>query len=148
MRAIPVTAAATAAAICIGAGALAHDAKDPRHIAMEALGKHMKAIGQVVKNDGPVPDTTIESAQTIAITAQRMLDLFPAGSGGERSRAKEAIWQNWDDFKAASRNFTDAAASLVTAARSGERDAIGAALAATGKTCKGCHQNYRKPKQH
>jgi len=129
-------------------GALAHDEKDPRHIAMTALGKHMKAIAAVAKGEAAASDNTLEAAQNIAATAQRMLDLFPEGSGGGHSRSKPEIWQDWVGFQDASRQFADAANGLVSAARGGDRKIIGTALAATGKTCKTCHQAYRKPKKN
>jgi len=134
------------AGIAAAAAALAHDEKDPRHIAMTGLGKDMKAIAGQLKA-GQLDADTAAAAGRIAATGERLLALFPAGSGGHHSRAKAEIWSDWAGFAAKNDAFRRAAADLRSAAADGDAGAVAAALQATGKTCKGCHQAYRKPKK-
>lgn len=68
---------------------------------------------------------------------------FGPGSDKGTTRAKPEIWENMDDFNAKMDDFRDAAALLSTAAASGDKKAIGQGIAATGKSCKSCHDEYK-----
>lgn len=76
---------------------------------------------------------------------QALANVFPAGSGGEGSRALPAIWENRADFMNKVTAIQTAAAQLVTASRSGDADAISNALRAVQGTCGSCHDTYRGP---
>jgi cytochrome c556 len=139
--------ALAAAILLAGGAATAHDKEDPRHIAMEALGKDMKAIAAVANGEADSGAETLAAASRIAETSEKLLALFPEGSGGHGSRAKPEIWTDWAGFTQRNDEFRAAAGTLRTTVASGDAFAIGDALAATGKTCKGCHQSYRLPKK-
>jgi cytochrome c556 len=137
-----------ATAILLAASvATAHDKEDPRHIAMVGLGKDMKAIAAVANGEADSGAETLAAASRIAETSEKLLDLFPEGSGGHGSRAKPEIWTDWAGFTQRNDEFRAAAGTLRAAVASGDAFAVGDALTATGKTCKGCHQAYRLPKK-
>ncbi|MFK7975087.1 MAG: cytochrome c [Halioglobus sp.] len=68
---------------------------------------------------------------------------FAPGSEKGTTRAKPEIWKNMDDFKAKMGDFTEAATNLAAVSGSGDKKAIAGAIAATGKSCKGCHDEYK-----
>lgn len=129
------------AAMVVAAGAAfagAHGSmSDKRVEAMKGVGGSMKAIG-----DGN--GDAVQHAKNAKMLMGGMLELFPEGS--MEYRAKANIWTDWDGFKAAMEKSDAAAADLVAAAETGDRSATLAALGAMGKTCKGCHEEYRGPK--
>lgn len=74
---------------------------------MENIGDHAKELKKKIEA-GKVAEAKV-NAQAIALHATRIPDLFPPGNTAEKSRAKQEIWQKWDDFR-------QSAAALQTAA--------------------------------
>ena len=70
--------------------------------------------------------------------------MFPEGSGKGRTRSKQAIWGNWSEFESAANDFERESAKLSKVAESGDMEALAKQVRATGKTCSGCHRNFRK----
>jgi len=117
---------------------------DKRVAAMKEMGGAMKAIVAVAKgNEAPSADT-VAAAKKLHTLAENILPMFPEGS--MEYRAKASIWSDWAGFKAADERLIAASADLVTATETMDAGKIGAALNATGKTCGGCHDDYRGPK--
>ena len=120
------------------------DAKDViafRTYLMENIGDHAKELKKKIEA-GKVAEAKV-NAQAIALHATRIPDLFPPGSTSEKSRAKEEIWQKWDDFRKSAAELQTAADELaVTAA-----DGAGAQLKKVFGACKGCHDSFRKPEE-
>lgn len=69
---------------------------------------------------------------------------FGAGTDKGETRAKPEIWAEMDKFNAGAKKMQDEMAKLNAAAKGGNLDAIKAAAGEVGKTCKGCHDEYRK----
>ena len=118
-----------------------------RQSAMKALGGHMKAIGAVAKGKVAHSAATAVHAQAIHEISQYLGLLYPAGSGGEETRAKPEIWSDSSGFSAKIDDFAAVTPFLVAAAKTGNAGAIGAGLRQVGKACGGCHKPYRKPKK-
>ena len=116
-----------------------------RQAVMKALGGHMGSIGAIAK--GEVGHTKHMFGHAVAINAiaAMALDIFPEGSGGDKTRAKDEIWQNMGEFRKAVSAFQAASAKLLEAANLGDKAAVSAALGGVGKTCGGCHKPFRKP---
>ena len=82
--------------------------------------------------------------QLAALTTLDILRGFPEGSEKGTTRAKPDIWENKPDFQAKMEDMKKAVAALQTVANQGtDRKAIAAEVAATGKTCKACHDEYQ-----
>ena len=83
----------------------------------------------------------------IALHSTGIAALFPEGSSGDSSRAKAEIWQNWDAFLASATELSAQADALTVAA--GENNAVSAKehMQKVFGTCKGCHDQFRKPEQ-
>ncbi len=81
----------------------------------------------------------------IATTMSRLpYTAFVPGSDLGDTKAKPKIWDEMDKFKAAAAKMQDQMAKLNAAAKGGNLDAIKAAVGATGKSCKACHDSYRE----
>lgn len=142
-----------AATMAIGTtAAIAHDGStgnadaDKRIMKMKELGGAMKAVAAVAKGEAAYTPALNEQAVKIKMIAAEMGNLFPEGSGGEKTRSKDEIWSQPEAFEKAVADFEMAATGLVAAVETGDQGKIGAALGATGKTCGGCHKPFRAPK--
>lgn len=138
--------ASIAATVFAGAAlAGAHGSiSDKRVASMKEIGGAMKAISDVAKGNAAASEATVAAAMKINTMAAEIPSWFPEGSG--EYRAKANIWTDWAGFKAANDKLVAASADLVAATKTMDAGKIGAALGATGKTCGGCHEDYRGPK--
>jgi cytochrome c556 len=113
--------------------------------AMESMAKAVKAINQRLKQKREL-ETIKADAKTIHDGAAKMLSLFPGGSGGHPSEAKNEVWQKWPDFEAKARVLETESKKL---AQMEPRDlrAIEAQFRRVSDACGNCHELYRT-KQH
>jgi cytochrome c556 len=119
------------------------DAIKYRQSAYTVLGNSFGKISSVVK--GEVPYNKDDVAKNAAIiTMMSTLPWQAFGPGTEGGKAQPAIWSDNAKFKAASEKMQLAVADLNKAAQSGDLESIKKAFGATGQTCKGCHDDFRK----
>jgi len=86
------------------------------------------------------------NAETIAINAQHIPYLFPAGSMTEKSNAKPEIWEKKADFDAAAKTMQVKAEELRDAAKAKDQAKVEALMKDFGRTtCGACHTPFRKP---
>lgn len=122
-------------------------AQDPdvaaRQEAMGLVGSNVKKIATMVKGE---VDFDAEAAQAafakIAEKAEMVPTLFePQSNTDPEAEAKDAIWENWDDFVAK-------AGDLKAAAEAGmsvdSPEALAAAMGPLNNTCKACHSTYKE----
>jgi len=149
MKLQKIILAATATILTIGSGfAFAQfqkpeDAIKYRQSVFTVLGNSFGKIGAVVK--GEIPYNKDDVAKNAAIVA--MMSTLPwqaFGPGTEGGKAQPAIWSDNAKFKAASEKMQLAVVDLNKAAQSGDLENIKKAFGATGQTCKGCHDDFRK----
>ena len=69
---------------------------------MSALGKTIKALAPMMRGEGRYDAKAVrQGAETIRAHAGASLTkLFPVGSGGKPSEAKDVVWQDWEEFSA------------------------------------------------
>jgi cytochrome c556 len=119
------------------------DALDYRKAVMTALRGHIGAASMIarglVDNDGHL----VSHARGLAAGAREMERIFQEGSNVGESEALPLIWEEPEAFSAAISKMQEATAAFVTAAESGDSEAIGAAFRNVGMSCRGCHDNYR-----
>ena len=72
-----------------------------------------------------------------------MPDYFPEGSNQPPSEAAPTIWSDFSGFSAAAARYNRSATQLAAASKSGQEDAVFAAIKAVGDSCKSCHKTYR-----
>ena len=107
---------------------------------------HTKGIANVLKGKLSTKDNVVRHARALHEVTMMFPSGFPEGSDFGETSAKEKIWDERDNFNAAAKKNQDAAAALIKAAESGDMAAIGAAMKDVGKSCKGCHKEYRSKK--
>lgn len=145
---VPAALAIAAGATGVFAATSASDVIAARQAHYKDLGKAFKAINDQLKT--PAPDLTVIKANAPTVTAlgqqQYRETWFPAGTQagqGLQTAANAAIWKNPADFDAKRADFAKASSTYADIAAGGDLEAIKAATAEVGKTCKGCHETYR-----
>jgi len=112
----------------------------------EQIGGAFKTIRDELEASSPDIATIQTAAANLPELGTGMGDWFPQGTGPESGVETEAlptIWETPEDFAQKVADFQAAAASIDTAAQSGDLAAIAAAVQPFGGTCKACHDNYR-----
>ena len=115
-----------------------------RQNVMKSTAGHMGAIVDILKNRLPLEAHIVDHARSMLQISRMILSMFPEGSGRGRTRSKQAIWENWSEFESAANDFERESAKLSKVAESGDMEALAKQVRATGKTCSGCHRNFRK----
>ena len=115
-----------------------------RQNVMKSTAGHMGAIVDILKNDLPLQAHILDHARSIQQNSKMTLAMFPKGSGLGDTKAKPVIWENWSKFESAVKAFVRESAKLAKVAESGDMEALAKQVRATGKTCGGCHRNFRK----
>ena len=115
-----------------------------RQNVMKSTAGHMGAIVDIFKNDLPLQAHILDHASSIHQNSKMTLAMFPKGTGLGNTKAKPTIWENWSKFESAVQDFERESAKLAKVAESGDMEALAKQVRATGKTCGGCHRNFRK----
>ena len=121
-----------------------------REATFSSLGDHMKALGMMVKGKVPMDKTAMVAHATAMHEVSMVIpSLVPDGTGPDVVPDTEAlakIWQDKPGFEAKAKALQDESSKLIAAAQGGDEAAFKAQFAATGKTCGGCHDEYRQKK--
>ena len=135
--------------LALGAG-VAYAQVQPEHRlkyrqgVMRAVAFQWGPLTAFAKGEAQWGPAMAQRAANLAALAASAEDVFPEASKGlANSDAKPEIWAKPDDFKAKITAFKTETAKLGDLAKAGNVDAIKAQIAATGKTCGGCHDDYR-----
>ena len=115
-----------------------------RQNVMKSTAGHMGAIVDILKNRLPLEAHIVDHARSMLQISRMILSMFPEGSGKGRTRSKQAIWKNWSKFESSANDFERESAKLSEIAENGDMEALAKQVRATGKTCSGCHRNFRK----
>ena len=115
---------------------------DYRQKVMGAVGDTMGAIGKILKQEVNRPDDIANFAVVLDELAQTVDGLFTEGSEG--GDALPAIWENPEDFAEKIDAFKKATAAFREAAASGDMAQTMPAVGGVGRSCKGCHDDYRQ----
>ena len=112
----------------------------------EGIGDAFKLIRGELEGGGPDLTLIASEAGTINANAQKIGDHFPEGTGIDADYDTEAlaiIWEKPDEFTAARQKLIEASDGLIAAAQSGDAADIEAKVGELGKSCKGCHDEFR-----
>ena len=115
-----------------------------RQNVMKSVSGHMGAIVDILKNGLPLKDHIVDHALSMQQISRMTLSMFPEGSGKGRTKSKQVIWEQWSEFESAASDFERESIKLVEVAQSGDMEALSKQVRTTGKTCSGCHKNFRK----
>ena len=131
---ITLILASVAAALAMPAAAQfakPEDAVKYRKASFTVMGAHFSRLGAMASGRAPFDaKVAAENADLVATLSKLPWAAFGDGTDKGETRAKPEIWKD--------------AAKLQAAAKTGNLDALKTAFAATGGTCKACHDNFRK----
>lgn len=145
---LSMAALAITASLCLPAAAQfakPEDAIKYRKSAFTVMGTHFGRVAGMAA--GRIPFDAKVAADNANI-AESMSKLpwagFAEGTDKGDTKAKAEIWTDNAKFRESGDKMQAEMVKLAAAARTGNLDAIKAAVGATGGTCKGCHDAFRK----
>ncbi len=96
--------------------------------AMSVMGKTMKALAPMMRGEVPYDAQAVRDggAQIGIHAGDALTKRFPHGTGGKPSEAKDAIWENWEEFAALAGQLHTYSQGLALAADNGLMMAGGA----------------------
>ncbi len=113
------------------------------------IGSALKQIDDELKRRSPDWETVIPfNVQILYERSPYLPKWFPKGSGpeaGAKTYALPAIWQKGDDFAKHAKSMIAESAKLNQVFAKKDAAEMRAQVIALGKTCKGCHDDYRSP---
>ena len=112
---------------------------------MKAVGGHTGALFTIVKGGlGEYKDQMLYHAKALHESAKSIPAIYPERTGTGKTRAKTEIWTEREAFIAVADEMAKAAENLIRIAESGEIREFSQALRPLGKSCKDCHDQFRK----
>lgn len=116
-----------------------------RQAVMTLQGKYFGPMAAMAQGKAPFNAAVVQRNAGFLDNLSRMSwDGFDASTRGEKSRALPAVFDNSAAFKEAAARLENEAAKLVAVSRSGDEAAVKAQIGAVGKTCGGCHDDFRQ----
>jgi cytochrome c556 len=125
----------------------ANKANDLRHAVFGLLGANMGTLGGMAKGKIPLDAKVVEKNATRINQLSLMIDDFTKTDTSAYKVKTEALTKVWTERKAFEKRINDltlASAALVKASTSGDESAIKAAIGGVGKTCGGCHDDFKQ----
>ena len=141
-----------AAAVTVAASASAQFAKPEdavkyRQSVMYVMSQHFGRIGAMASGKAPYDaNAAVDSARIVAMMAKLPWPGFSAATEKVNlpNRAKPEVWSDMAKFKQTGEHLVTETGKLLAAAETSNLDNLKTAFAATGKTCKSCHDDFRK----
>jgi cytochrome c556 len=139
--------------LAAGVSVAQEDEVDPQPIiegrqsALRDIGGAFKGINDELKKSSPLLPVIRQYARQIDDLSKQQKFWFPIGTGPETEiemQAKAEIWKKPAEFKAGQVAMSEQAAKLAKVADGNDVGAIKAQWQALGKTCKGCHDQFRE----
>lgn len=143
-------AGASLAALLAAQGAFAQAKPEvlvkQRQAAMTLLGKYFGPMAAMAQGKAPYNAAVVQRNAGFVDNLSRMpWDGFDASTRSvSGTRALPAVFENAAKFKDAGARAENEAAKLVAVAKSGDEAAVKAQIGALGKTCGGCHDDFRE----
>jgi len=116
-----------------------------RQAAMALQGKYFGPLGAMAQDKAPFKaDVVAYNASLLDALSRMPWDGFEASTKDLKSAALPAVFSDTAKFKAAQDQFHSALEKLVAVSKGSDTAATKAAIGAVGKTCGGCHDNFRQ----
>jgi cytochrome c556 len=118
-----------------------------RQSVFSLLGSNMGPLGAMAKGKIPVDAVVVEkNALRINQLSMMIADYTRTDTSGfeMKTRAKDAVWQEQEKFLDNIEKLTTTSSTLIAAAQSGDESAIKKAIGGVGKSCGGCHDDFRE----
>ena len=120
------------------------DAIKYRKSAFTVMNAQFAQIGAMVQGKVPYDaKVAADSAAVVEVMAKLPWAAFGEGTDKGETKAKSEIWTEAAKFKEAQDKLMTESVKLAAASKTGKLDDLKTAFAATGGSCKNCHENYR-----
>ena len=121
------------------------DAIEYRQGVYKVIGWNWKPIVAMSKGEKSYDkDAFARNAANLEFMSKLAIEGFTPGSDmGAKTAAKAEIWTRMDDFKTKMNKMNVEATKLAAVAKTGNFEDIKKQVAATGASCKACHDDYR-----
>ena len=121
------------------------DAIKYRQSALTVMGNHFGRLAAMAQGRAPFDAKAAAENADIVLTMSKLpFSAFGEGTDkGRPTRAKPEIWKEQAKFKAAAEKMQGEVVKLDAAAKTGNLDAIKAAVGAVGSSCKACHDDFQ-----
>ena len=151
MKRTVVAAGVVIALGAMGGAALAQQKPEvlvkQRQSAMTLIGKYFGPLGGMAQGRVPFDAKVVQrNADYLATLSQMPWDGFDPATKDTKSAALPAVFNDSGKFKEAASRLTSEVQKLQQVAKSGDEGAVKAQIGAVGKSCGGCHDNFREKK--
>lgn len=120
------------------------DAIKYRKAGMTVMAAHFGRVAGMANGKIPFDAKAVaENAEVAAYMSKLPFAGFVPGTDKGETKAKPEIWTEMDKFRGGATKMQDEMAKLNVAAKGGDMATIKAAAGEVGKTCKGCHDDFR-----
>ncbi len=140
--------------LCFALGANPHAHADDveeiikyRQNVMLSQRANMAAAMAIAKGKVEFGERLLEHARALEAKTKNIPQLFPRGSDKGKTKALPAIWQDNEEFVKRAKDNEQKARALVQTIERGDRENAEPALKTLLKSCKSCHQDFRKKKK-
>ena len=121
------------------------DAVEYRQSVYTLIKWNFAPIGAMVKGQVPYDAAAVARHAAFLETLSKMpLEGFTPGSDVGDTKAKPEIWKNRQEFEKLMSDFQEQVNKLNQVAGSGNQAAVKEQFGATAKSCKNCHDKFRK----
>ena len=119
-----------------------------RQAAMTLQGKYFGPLGAMAQGKAPYNAELVrQNAAFLEVLAKMPWDGFAASTKDVKSATLPAAYTDTAKFKEAQDRAQSEISKLVSVSKSGDEAAVKAQLGAVGKSCGGCHENFREKQQ-
>ncbi len=116
-----------------------------RQAAMTLQGKYFGPLGAMAQGKAPYnAELVAHNAAFLDVLAKMPWDGFAPSTKDVKSAALPAVFTDTAKFKEAQERSQREISKLVAVSKSGDEAAVKAQLGAVGKSCGGCHENFRE----
>lgn len=116
-----------------------------RQAAMTLIGKYFGPLGGMAQ--GRIPynaDVVQRNAGYLEVLSKMPWDGFHESTKGQKSAALPAVFEKPGEFKQAADRMQSELSKLASVSKGGDEAAVKAQIGAVGKSCGGCHDDFRE----
>jgi cytochrome c556 len=118
-----------------------------RQAAMTLIAKYFGPLGGMAQGRVPYNQQVVQrNAAILDVLKDTPWDGFHESTRGVQSAALPAVWEKSGEVKQAIERFTGEVGKLAQVSKGGDEAAVKAQIGAVGKSCGGCHDNFREKK--
>ena len=124
------------------------DAIKYRQSALTVMANHLGRVGAMAQGKAPFDAKAAADNAAIVVTMSK-LPWVAFGEGTDKglpTRAKPEVWKDGAKFKDLQQKMMAEAEKFEATAKTGNQDAIKAAVSQLGSACKACHDDFRAEK--